>query len=224
METIQQEKPQFLIQEVLPGLTKLNALVKNIMRQTGVDDPNKAIRLVNSGEFVVVPKQKCWLEEGGVIYFSVTTNGRTGGEWIAYLKHKEFNVGEYAESVLRSKDFQPMATGTTIGIAVLKGGLFAKDARTTTDIRADAKRRKFGKPSPEVACLIRVKFTDKEIAEMGLWAIVAMHDPIEDSGGGLNLLGARRGGGGCGLSAWVGSPGRRWDRGDGFAFSVELVS
>jgi len=42
---------EFSIAEVMPG--KLNALVKNIMRQTGTDDPNEAVRLVNSGEWVV---------------------------------------------------------------------------------------------------------------------------------------------------------------------------
>lgn len=41
----------FAIAEIQPG--KLNALVKNIMRQTGEDDPNEAVRLVNAGEWVV---------------------------------------------------------------------------------------------------------------------------------------------------------------------------
>lgn len=45
------EKSEFVIAKVLPGT--LNALVKNIMKQTGTNDPNEAVRLVNSGEWIV---------------------------------------------------------------------------------------------------------------------------------------------------------------------------
>lgn len=53
---------KFAISEVLPG--KLNALVKNIMVQVGASDANEAVRLVNSGERVVVEPNKlnpCWI-------------------------------------------------------------------------------------------------------------------------------------------------------------------
>jgi hypothetical protein len=43
---------QFAIAEVLPG--KLNALVKNLMKATGIDDPNEAVRAINNGEFVIM--------------------------------------------------------------------------------------------------------------------------------------------------------------------------
>ena len=45
------EKYLFTIQNVETG--KLNALVNKIMKQTGVDDPNEAIRLVNSEEWTL---------------------------------------------------------------------------------------------------------------------------------------------------------------------------
>ena len=38
----------FVIAEVMTG--KLNDLVKSIMQQTGTNDPNEAIRLVESGD------------------------------------------------------------------------------------------------------------------------------------------------------------------------------
>ena len=53
---------EFAISEVLPG--KLNALVKNIMAQVQTSDPSEAVRLVNSGERVVVDPSKlnpCWI-------------------------------------------------------------------------------------------------------------------------------------------------------------------
>ncbi|MBT4850020.1 Hpt domain-containing protein [Candidatus Parcubacteria bacterium] len=43
---------QFAIRNILPG--RLNALVKNIMSQTGESDPGEAVRLVNSGKWTLV--------------------------------------------------------------------------------------------------------------------------------------------------------------------------
>jgi hypothetical protein len=56
---------EFAIAKVLPGT--LNALVKNIMRQTGATDPNEAVRLVNSGEWVVSKPTRLWREQDGII-------------------------------------------------------------------------------------------------------------------------------------------------------------
>ncbi len=211
---------KFAIADVLPG--KLNALVKNIMRQTGSTDPNEAIRLVNSGEWVVSKPTRSWREEGGVIYFSVTSDGTTGKAWITRLKSRGLRVGDYAKQVLRSPDFKP-TSGVTTEVAVLKGMLFEDNDRTTKKIRAEADRRKLSKPNAELACLIREKFTDKEIEAMGLWYIVAMHEPINDSCGVPGLLSVDRCDGGDWLRARGGGPDRRWDGGGGFAFVVPQV-
>ncbi|MEX2090624.1 MAG: hypothetical protein WD989_00625 [Candidatus Paceibacterota bacterium] len=59
---------EFAIAEVMPG--KLNAMVKNIMSQVGVTDPNEAVRLINSGERVVVEPSalnKCWMRAGNLL-------------------------------------------------------------------------------------------------------------------------------------------------------------
>ncbi len=45
------EKPAFVTADVTQGT--LNALVKNIMSQTGATDPNEAVRLVNSGTWAL---------------------------------------------------------------------------------------------------------------------------------------------------------------------------
>src|SRR3989344_2731566 len=189
---------EFAIAEVMPG--KLNALVKNIMRQTGETDPNEAIRLVNSGEWVVTKPARSWREKDGVIYFSITSDGTTGEDWIKRLEGNGFRVGDYAKQVLRSPDFKP-TNGVTTEVAVLKGMLFEDNDRITKKIRAEADKRKLGNPNPELACLIREKFTDKEIEAMGLWYIVAMHEPVNDSDGGPLLLNASRYGGGRWLRA-----------------------
>jgi len=211
----------FVISDVLPG--KLNALVKNIMKQTGVDDPNEAVRLVNSGEWTLTGSVQRWTEKDGIIYFSVTSDGTTGEQWITRLESKGFRVSDYAKSILRSKSFKP-TSGVTSEIAVLKGELFSDNERITKNIRKDAKNRKFTTPNAEVACLIREKFTDKELEAMGLYWIVAMHEPIKDSGGDPTLLNASRLGDGSWLDARYAYPGSEWDRARGFAFVVSQVS
>lgn len=160
-----------------------------------------------------------WREEDGVIYFSVTSDGTTGEDWITRLESKGFRVGNHAKQVLRSPDFKP-TSGVTTEVAVLKGMLFENNDRITKKIRAEADKRKLTKPNAELACLIREKFTDKEIEVMGLWYIVAMHEPINDSGGGPGLLCANRDGGGRWLDAYGDRPDGRWRRDLGFAFAV----
>ena len=132
------------------------------------------------GDLSVSEPARSWREEDGVIYFSVTSDGTSGEDWITRLESKGFHVGDYAKQVLRSPDFKP-TNGVTTEVAVLKGMLFEDNDRITKKIRAEADKRKLLKPNAELACLIREKFTDKEIEAMGLWYIVAMHEPINDS-------------------------------------------
>jgi len=174
-------------------------------------------------ELVVSEQVKRWREVDGVIYFTVTSDGTTGEAWIARLESKGIRVGDYAKSVLRSKDFKP-TTGVTCEIAVLKGLLFSDSECITKNIRKKASEMKLTTPNAEISCLIREMFKDKELEAMGLWYIVAMHDPIKDSGRVPSLLAAGRGDGGRGLSACSDRPVDRWFREDGFAFVSSQVS
>jgi len=174
-------------------------------------------------ELLVSEPIRSWREEDGVIYFSVTSDGTTGEDWITRLESKVFRVGGYAKQVLRSPDFKP-TNGVTTEVAVLPGLLFEDNDRIMKKIRAEAYKRKLSKPNAELACLIREKFTDKEIEAMGLWYIVAMHEPINDSGGDPSLLDARRSDGGRWLGACSGRPDGRWFHDSGFAFAVSQVS
>jgi hypothetical protein len=214
-------KSEFLISGIETG--KLNAMVKNIMTQTGITEPEEAVRMMNSGELQISVIKSKWIEKDSVIRFSVTSDGTTGEEWIARLESKGFRVGDYAKSVLRSKSFKP-TNGVTYEIAVLKGEIFSDNERITKNIRKEAKNRKLSAPNAEVACLIREKFSDKELEVMGLYWIVAMHEPIKDSDGDSKLLSADRDDDGSWLRTGYGSPGSEWHRSNGFAFVVSQVS
>ena len=198
---------------------QLNAIVKLLKKQAGEDGPERFLR----SELTVSEPARSWREQDGVIYFSVTSDGTTGEAWIKRLEEKGFRLSDYAKSVLRSPDFKP-TSGVTTEIAVLKGMLFEDNDRITKKIRAEADRRNLTKPYAEVACLIREKFTDQEIEAMGLWWVVAMHEPIKDSDGDPDLLLTRRSGGGLWLDAYYGMPVRGWVRDYGFAFVVSQVS
>ncbi|MDP1709756.1 MAG: hypothetical protein Q8L21_02630 [Candidatus Komeilibacteria bacterium] len=169
-----------------------------------------------------------WREQDGVIYFSVTSDGTTGPEWIERLESKGVKIESRVKSVLCSPDFKPTA-GVTTEIAVLKGLLFADNARITRNIRAQAyagtftSGRKLFDPNAEVACLIREMFSDDEIEAMGLWWLVVMHEPIKDSDGDPNLLLVNRLDSGRWLYAYCGLLGDGWLRGSGFAFAVPQV-
>lgn len=217
-------KSEFLISGIETG--KLNAMVKNIMTQTGITEPEEAVRMMNSGELQISVIKSKWIKKDSVIRFSVTSDGATGEQWIVRLESKGFRVNNYAKSVLRSSSFKP-TSGITYEIAVLKGELFSDSDRVTKTIRKEAKNRKLSTPNAEIACLIREKFSDKELEDMGLYWIVTMHEPIKDSDDDPSLLGAIRDDDGSWLGAGYGSPGSGWSRRYGFAFvvsQVELVS
>jgi len=177
---------------------------------------------VLEGRAQIVQVESRWREEDGVIYFTVTSNGKTGEEWIIHLESLGFRISDYAKQLLRSGEFK-LTNGVTYEIAVLKGSLFSDSDRITKKIRVEAGRRKLTKPNAEVACLIRENFSDEELEVMGLYWIVTMHDPIKDSGGDPVLLSADRYDDGRWLDAYYDEPDSRWDRNYGFAFVASQV-
>ncbi len=188
---------------------QLNAIVKKLGGREGA-------RRFLRGDLLVSEPPREWHEENGIIRFKVTSDGTTGEGWVARLENKGFRVNDYAKQVLRSPDFKP-SSGIATEIVVLKGSLFKDDDRITKNIRAEADKRKLAKPNAEVACLIREKFTDKEIEAMGLMWIVVMHEPIKDYDDYPSLLDMDRCD--CRLSRCSdGSGGSSWDTGSGFAF------
>ncbi|MDP2944707.1 MAG: hypothetical protein Q8N57_04060 [bacterium] len=204
---------EFAFSDLTAG--QLNAVVKKL---GGYEATLKFLR----GELIVSEPGRLWREADGVIYFSVTSDGTTGPQWIKRLGKKGFRVGDRVRNVLRSNDFKP-TSGIITEIAVLKGMLFEDNNRITENIRAEVEKRKFTTPNAEIACLIREMFTDEELETMGLYWIVAMHEPINDSNGGPSLLRVSRNGDGRRLNTYYDEPGSRWGRGVGFASVVSQV-
>ncbi|MDP2652397.1 MAG: hypothetical protein Q8O94_04635 [bacterium] len=196
---------KFAIANVVPG--KLNSLVKNLMRQMNITDPNEAVRRINSGEWIVSRKLHL-REENGIIRFSVTSDGTSGVEWPARLEERGVHIGSHAMCILCSSEFRP-TKGVTTEVALLKGMLIVEE-------EVDAK------PSAEVACLIGDILTVEDMKNMGLKQIVVMHEPITGADDAPRFLCLSEcPGGGLWLGADCDDPygGCRYDHGFVFASS-----
>ena len=165
-----------------------------------IESPDFAAGVQTSIQSVIeselVAATRSWREKDGVIYFTLVSDGTTGPQWVGMFPDSP----KWTKDVLLSPDFKP-TKGVVYRVAVLKGTLFSDNERATKKIRTEADKRKLSKPNAELVCLIREKFTDKEIAAMGLIWIVAMHEPVHDSDGDPRLLSASRGGTGQWLDA-----------------------
>ena len=169
-------KKENVIKDVTVGT--LNALVKNIMRQTEVDDAGEAIRLVNSGDYVVM-LPPLLSENDGMIKCSVVSDGTTPLDWHARLK-KNFQIGYNAGLVLsdnRVQSFIP-TNGIATTVVILKGKLFRRKDRTFNNVKEFATERNMLTPNAEISCLLRENLTNDEIIAMGLRTIIIMHEPL----------------------------------------------
>jgi hypothetical protein len=173
--------------------------------------------------FEQTTSNRAWHEEAGVIYFYVTSYGTSGPQWISQLEADGFKLHDRAKCILRSSDFKTTSCGTTTKVAVIRGTLFKDKDRVTKNIRTEADRLNFSRPNGDLAGMIRKIFSDEELDAMGLWWIVAMHDPINDSDNLPRLLIASRSGEGSSLVTDFPRPEFRWGPRDGFAFVAPQV-
>ncbi|KKR19846.1 MAG: hypothetical protein UT50_C0028G0008 [Candidatus Moranbacteria bacterium GW2011_GWA2_39_41] len=176
------DKSQFAIAKVMPG--ELNALVKNLMSQMKITDPNEAVRCINSGEWLVAPAVSRWREQNSILYFAVTSHGRTASQWIKYFGKRI--LPDFVMEMLKSPEFRP-TNGVTTEVAVLRGSLYnGRGDLTAKKMFIEGERRKLERPSAEIACLIAEMFQSDEIThEMRLSGIIVMHAPIKYDGAGV---------------------------------------
>jgi hypothetical protein len=173
---------QAALKQQLAGLTEYRADVVGLPYRAGNVD-----NLVMNHEGALSPPEPKWREENNIIYFSVTSDGTTGRAWIKRLEQKGFRLSPEIKELLCSRRFKG-TNGVTTEVAVMKGALFLRHNRTFKIICSSAHGRKWNKLNSEIACLIREKFSDGEIRDMGLLAIFAAYDPDTDSFGDSSFL------------------------------------
>ena len=162
-----------------------------------------------------------WTEKDHVITFSVTSDGTTGEGWRERLGGMGYKMFGYSPLNLLYQ-IEP-TNGVTTEVAILKGSFFDDEHRLMANVRAEATKRGYTKPHPEVACLIRAKFTYQEILAMGLLEITVMHEPLDDADHDPCVLGTGKYGGKDQLTVFSPEPMRPNDQYDvwhGFAFAA----
>jgi len=148
---------------------------------------------------------------------SITTLGLTGSEWITRLE-KKYKLSDYAKQVLNSPSFKLTKKSYDIVIFTIKD-IGDKLYYTTKEIEDYAFSKGYERLPVDAACVIREKFTDKDIEKLGLWYIVTMHESIEAYGGPHFLRADRDGGGGWLRTPWA-YPGSFWYDFGAFAWSL----
>lgn len=159
-------------------------------------------------------------EHDGVIRFTVTSNGRTGPEWIREFHRTGVRIGEYARRILASPEFEP-TNGVTYEVEVLKGVRWGDKNRSTARIRKEAIDLGLIRPHLEVMCLVRTAFSERDVKDMGLYWMVGMHGPVDvglPKGSPSHLLSVGWNDDGYLLETYLGGRARLWDRAYGFAF------
>ena len=143
------------------------------------------------------------------------SDGTTGPEWVPRLEGQGYVLTPDAKQLLLSDRFIPTSGKVTHCVAI-KGEFFSDDERTTANVRTEAAHRKMVVIDDlEVGCLLREKFSNEDLEDMGLWWLVVMF-----SGGVLDLLAVSRSGDGRKLDAYCAGPDDRWLDDYGFVFSV----
>ncbi|MBI2065820.1 MAG: hypothetical protein HYT68_02015 [Candidatus Zambryskibacteria bacterium] len=152
-----------------------------------------------------------------VVLKEVTSDGVSGKDGIKDLEKARYNVGNWAKDVMKQKAYV-VVNGKTYKPVVLKGEDFTDDERVTSNIRKVAEEMGFITPPAELARLLRKSVSDEEIAAMGLYWLIVMHESITASDGRPVVLGLSRDDGGRWLYAYRGNSDNRWFRENGVVF------
>ena len=138
---------------------------------SALDDPARLedALMVLRREVAVDRNPRQWCEQDGVIYFTVTSTGTTGRNWIEFFG--EDNVTPGAQKVLLAEKFKPTTRATT-RVALVQGEIHP--ASGNSDIRPPQQVNLWGRDvakegvQAEVACLIAQKFSSADFIEMGI--------------------------------------------------------
>lgn len=165
----------------------------------------------------------------GHIIVTITSPDLSGAQEIERLEASGYRVGNHAKYCFTSsaKDSYDvnhrLVAGKVYKIALVPGKSveFGSEHTTTNLRKLCAKKYGYGKPLAGIIPRIRETISDKQMEEMGIWYIAALHEPIRDFEGLSCMFGAdRRGDDGQWVSAYCDCPGNGWPVAGAFAFPI----
>ena len=133
-----------------------------------------------NGELVFSQSVRKWVEEKGLILFTVTSDGTTGSSWIRRLRDGGLRVSSLAKGILRAPNLN-FTSGVTHNVVVLSGRTLAGQCATTRNIISKADSLGLESPNAEVALLMQEMFSGRELIDMGLSSIFIFHKPVNIS-------------------------------------------
>jgi hypothetical protein len=191
----------FVIKNVYPG--NLNALVKNLMTQMGIDDPNEAVRLINSGKWVVKQVDLSGFSTWKTVVVGNLSNAKTARK---RLKDVGVKITDWGSDILERVTFgNTEAPLDLVQVSVEELGL--KIGGTAAEIFAAAGRHGLSLCPAEVAPQSWLQHPD--LLPRGKWLLVAMEAIVDSASDPLGLcLGHTDKD--CLLDVYDGRPGCRW--------------
>jgi|GEM_PF-1630501 len=163
------------------SLNDLNIFLEKIMDQIGGDNVVEAVKLINSGK-VVVANIKTWKEKKCFAFFSVTSDGASGPQWISRLSSKGIAIDDFFKSRLLSDDFKP-TSGVTTKLTVIKSEFEREEFK---NLSKKVQENGLKIPSWETLCLVRENFSALQIVEMCHGVLIINEKQKEDGFFGLN--------------------------------------
>jgi hypothetical protein len=149
---------------------------------------------------------------------TVTSDGRSGIEFVRDLNKLGRRVSEGAQAVLEKPEFVT-TNGVEYKPVVVKGSMFEDYARTTDFITVRAIEMNLSIPPAELAPLLGEVLSASQITRMGYHTLLIMHEPVQNSRGSKEFFALSL----FGLTT-VPAPGPRdgWTRKMGFVFLSPL--
>lgn len=171
---------KFVIKHVNPG--KLNALVFNLMESMGTNNPDEAVRNINSRKWIPKPSDRGWWIEDD----ETTIRGKfrkyshmRPSEWGRTFRQGLVDISEEVREILFHRDDIDFATECD-EIVIIPGSDWGNDDRTMNNIiLMGTEQRNFVQLKPEDACILRSWLTPDDFKKMGLTSIVTIHKPID---------------------------------------------
>jgi hypothetical protein len=163
--------------------------------------------------------------EHGHIVLTITGLDLAGVQEIERLKNAGYCINDYAGQILTSTKpdgydaKHRLIVGQKYRIVLLPGNCIARDSdRKTRNLRAEAEKLGYGKPLAGIVPRIRETVSDKQMEEMGIWYIAALHETIPAVDGYPYVLYSYRYFDGRCLGGCWGDPDYRWIDDGAFAF------
>ncbi len=165
----------------------VNKMFAKIQNQTGLA-PSQIIKGVERGSLKISlnkeQRSSKYLENDGIIRFKVTSDNTSAKEWLRRLN--SFSLDRDLKDTIREQLIP--SNGINYEIVILRKSLLKNQTVTVQNLKNEAKKRNFKTLNLEAVCLIREKFSSKELEDMGInWIITMQQDQLITYVGGSNL-------------------------------------